>query len=431
MTPTAALPAIRATGLRKTFRATSGATVVAVDDIDLTIMPGEIVAFLGPNGAGKTTTVDMLLGLTTPDRGHGRGLRREPAPRSRRRPRQRRDADRRPAARLHRPRDRAGDRVLHGRRDRVDDVVERAGLASIARRRVQACSGGEQQRLQVRARPGPRPRPDHARRADHRDGRRRPAVVLGDDARRRRGRSHHRVRHPLPRRGRRVRRAHGADEAAAASSRTARTADVRAAFGGRTVTFRPPADVVHTRRRRPGLAGPRRRGPGAARRRRRGGLQRQPRGRLPRPHRAPTSSKEPTDEHRFRHRPRRRPGPRRHAPRPSRLAAVAGFALLDLRRQLRDRVRDVLHRRAAGVHVRRVRPRCRRARSAAATSRCTSWSRWRRTAPFRHDRRGGQRRARAHPGLGAAAGADTDATADLRRGEDGDRDGQSRRCRSR
>ncbi len=40
-----------------------------MDGVDLTIRPGEIVAFLGPNGAGKTTTVDMLLGLTTPTGG--------------------------------------------------------------------------------------------------------------------------------------------------------------------------------------------------------------------------------------------------------------------------------------------------------------------------------------------------------------------------
>ena len=59
-------PAIRATGLRKSFRGTDGTPVVAVDDVDLTVRPGEIVAFLGPNGAGKTTTVDMLLGLTRP-----------------------------------------------------------------------------------------------------------------------------------------------------------------------------------------------------------------------------------------------------------------------------------------------------------------------------------------------------------------------------
>ena len=63
------VPAIRATGLRKSFRSTDGSAVVAVDDVDLTVQPGEIVAFLGPNGAGKTTTVDMLLGLTAPDAG--------------------------------------------------------------------------------------------------------------------------------------------------------------------------------------------------------------------------------------------------------------------------------------------------------------------------------------------------------------------------
>ena len=43
--------------------------MTAVDAVDLTVAPGEIVAFLGPNGAGKTTTVDMLLGLTTPTAG--------------------------------------------------------------------------------------------------------------------------------------------------------------------------------------------------------------------------------------------------------------------------------------------------------------------------------------------------------------------------
>src|SRR5690625_5728452 len=41
----------------------------AVDDIDLSIRPGEVVAFLGPNGGCKTTTIDMLLGLSRPDAG--------------------------------------------------------------------------------------------------------------------------------------------------------------------------------------------------------------------------------------------------------------------------------------------------------------------------------------------------------------------------
>jgi ABC-2 type transport system ATP-binding protein len=56
--------AVVLTGLRKHY-----GEVRAVDGVDLTIAPGEVVALLGPNGAGKSTTVDMLLGLTTPDAG--------------------------------------------------------------------------------------------------------------------------------------------------------------------------------------------------------------------------------------------------------------------------------------------------------------------------------------------------------------------------
>ena len=41
----------------------------AVRGIDVSVAPGETVALLGPNGAGKSTTIDMLLGLTRPDRG--------------------------------------------------------------------------------------------------------------------------------------------------------------------------------------------------------------------------------------------------------------------------------------------------------------------------------------------------------------------------
>ena len=43
--------------------------VRAVRGVDLMIAPGETVALLGPNGAGKTTTIDMMLGLTRPDKG--------------------------------------------------------------------------------------------------------------------------------------------------------------------------------------------------------------------------------------------------------------------------------------------------------------------------------------------------------------------------
>jgi ABC-2 type transport system ATP-binding protein len=46
--------------------------VPAVRGVDLTIAAGQTVALLGPNGAGKSTTIDMLLGLSRPDRGEAR-----------------------------------------------------------------------------------------------------------------------------------------------------------------------------------------------------------------------------------------------------------------------------------------------------------------------------------------------------------------------
>ena len=56
--------AIRAESLTKYYGA-----VVAVENLDLTVMPGEVYGFLGPNGAGKTTTIRMLLDLVRPTRG--------------------------------------------------------------------------------------------------------------------------------------------------------------------------------------------------------------------------------------------------------------------------------------------------------------------------------------------------------------------------
>lgn len=49
-------------------------TVKAVDGIDFTIAPGEMVGFLGPNGAGKTTTLKVLAGLLHPTAGEVRVL---------------------------------------------------------------------------------------------------------------------------------------------------------------------------------------------------------------------------------------------------------------------------------------------------------------------------------------------------------------------
>jgi ABC-2 type transport system ATP-binding protein len=46
-----------------------GAPAPAVDNLNLTVAPGELFALLGPNGAGKTTTINCLLGFLAPDSG--------------------------------------------------------------------------------------------------------------------------------------------------------------------------------------------------------------------------------------------------------------------------------------------------------------------------------------------------------------------------
>lgn len=58
---------IETSKLRKTFDA-----VVAVDDLDLQIKPGEIFCLLGANGAGKTTTINLLLNFIEPTSGEAR-----------------------------------------------------------------------------------------------------------------------------------------------------------------------------------------------------------------------------------------------------------------------------------------------------------------------------------------------------------------------
>jgi ABC-2 type transport system ATP-binding protein len=61
--------AIEARGLEKSFR-----DVHAVRGLDLSVAKGEVFGLLGPNGAGKTTSLEMLEGLTPPDKGEIRIL---------------------------------------------------------------------------------------------------------------------------------------------------------------------------------------------------------------------------------------------------------------------------------------------------------------------------------------------------------------------
>ncbi|MEZ7760197.1 ABC transporter ATP-binding protein [Actinomyces oris] len=148
---TAPAPAIDARGLNKAF-----GSLVAVDDLDLTIRTGEVVAFLGPNGAGKSTTLDMVLGLARPDAGTIELLGTSPDHAV--------QAGRvgvifqdggllddftvgetlRVVASMG---PRHCDSISHA--SRLDDVVDQASLAKLLTRRVSRCSGGERQRLRL------------------------------------------------------------------------------------------------------------------------------------------------------------------------------------------------------------------------------------------------------------------------------------------
>ena len=63
-------PAVEVRGLVKEFQTSfRGAKLRAVDNVSLSIEPGEVYGLIGPNGSGKSTTMKALLGLLKPTKG--------------------------------------------------------------------------------------------------------------------------------------------------------------------------------------------------------------------------------------------------------------------------------------------------------------------------------------------------------------------------
>ncbi|MEU1706783.1 ATP-binding cassette domain-containing protein [Streptomyces sp. NPDC005706] len=125
----------------------------AVDRLTFGVRPGRVTGFLGPNGSGKSTTMRLVLGLDRPTSGTATIGGRAYA--------ELQDPLRRVGALLD-----AG--AAHGSRSardhlralavsnripahRVDTVLERTGLAAVARRRVRTYSLGMRQRLGIAA----------------------------------------------------------------------------------------------------------------------------------------------------------------------------------------------------------------------------------------------------------------------------------------
>ncbi|MER6036403.1 ATP-binding cassette domain-containing protein [Streptomyces sp. NPDC001835] len=125
----------------------------AVDGLGFTVRPGTVTGFLGPNGAGKSTTMRMVVGLDAPTSGsvtvNGRRYARHRAPLQE-------VGALLEAKSVHPGRSARGHlralALTHGiPRRRVDEVVELAGIGSVATKRAGAFSLGMGQRLGIAA----------------------------------------------------------------------------------------------------------------------------------------------------------------------------------------------------------------------------------------------------------------------------------------
>ena len=157
-----ALPAAAARHVTRRFGTALG-TVVAVDDVDVTIAPQLLTVIAGPSGSGKSTLLGLLACIDRPDEGsvHLAATNVTTLSRSRRR-RLRRE---RIGIVLPQPSDNLLDaldamgNLLWSVRQRSRatgrpgpdpvELLESVGLADAQRKRIRELSGGEQQRLAI------------------------------------------------------------------------------------------------------------------------------------------------------------------------------------------------------------------------------------------------------------------------------------------
>ncbi|MBN2658429.1 MAG: ABC transporter ATP-binding protein [Spirochaetales bacterium] len=141
--------------LTKTFITNKNDQVKAVDNVNLTVEPGEFVCLLGPSGCGKTTTLRMLAGFEIPTEGEiligGKNVANL-------------TPDKRDTAMVFQnyalfPHLNVYDNISYGLklqklpkseiRDRVDKILELMKMKDFAHRVPSEMSGGQQQRVSL------------------------------------------------------------------------------------------------------------------------------------------------------------------------------------------------------------------------------------------------------------------------------------------
>src|ERR1051325_10396193 len=60
---------IRIENVAKLFRTPADETIQALEDISLTVRPGEFVTVVGPSGCGKSTLIKLVAGFSPPSSG--------------------------------------------------------------------------------------------------------------------------------------------------------------------------------------------------------------------------------------------------------------------------------------------------------------------------------------------------------------------------
>ena len=63
------VPRLQLEGISRTFPLADGRHRAVLDDISLTVNPGEFVSIIGPSGCGKSTLFNIIAGLDSPTSG--------------------------------------------------------------------------------------------------------------------------------------------------------------------------------------------------------------------------------------------------------------------------------------------------------------------------------------------------------------------------